>query len=180
MRQINAYSLVVGQHPCPEKPIRHGMAWRYPWAAMEPGAVIAVMDTSRAARASLSAAASAAGKRLGRRYATGKLMDEDCLKPVHIGYWCCRIDGCEIKPPSDDTLADRFKGDEWHARRKARLTRSLDKVKRPPTIQPVGSIEDVRARIDGEVGYVEAPEVTEARVAEWADAPGFDAGEDAI
>ena len=180
MRQINAFSLVVGQHACQAQPVRHGLSWRYPWEDMGPGAVIAVHDTRRATGASLSAAASAAGKRLGRRFVTGKMMDESGRKPTHIGYWCCRIDGCEIKPPSDDTLADRFKGDEWHARRKARLTRSLDKVKRPPTIQPVGSIEDVRARIDGEVGYVEAPEVTEARVAEWADAPGFDAGEDAI
>lgn len=179
MRIPNAFSLVEGYHVHQESPKRRGFQWEYPWESMQPGAVITMADTSPTTRRNLSAAASAAGKRLGVTFATGKLVDETGVKPRHVGYWCCRVDGCRILEPVV-TPAEKFKGDEWHARRKARLTRSLDKVKRPPTIQPVGSIEDVRARIDGEVGYVEAPEVTEARVAEWADAPGFDAGEDAL
>ena len=42
MRQINAFSLVVGQHACQAQPVRHGLSWRYPWEDMGPGAVIAV------------------------------------------------------------------------------------------------------------------------------------------
>jgi hypothetical protein len=87
----NDLDLLVGRAICPHQPERRGVStWWYPWAHMEPGHFFTLMDPSLEARRRLAAAATMAAKKTGHRYATGRADG--------IGWWCARVDGCEILP----------------------------------------------------------------------------------
>lgn len=83
---------------CDHQPVQRGLnTWSYPWEHMKPGNFFFITDTSPEARNRLAAAAVAAGKRLGMKFATGKMQDFH----EHLGYWCARIDGCTIAHPEE-------------------------------------------------------------------------------
>lgn len=138
MGMTNYLSQIVGARECPEQPQRMGLgSWSYPWAHMEPGHVFAIPDPSRRARSALTAAAAGCTRRTGARFATGADFDDD---RNHVGWWCARIDGCEILPPPPtwkqrDAAEDREKRREARRRQRAasgQTKRALRKKKIEP------------------------------------------------
>lgn len=138
MGMMNHLSQITGAGPCPEQPKRVGLgSWSYPWAHMEPGHVFWLPDPSRRARSALTAAAAGWTRRTGARFATGAGFGDDGNQ---IGWWCARIDGCEILPPPPtwrqrDAAEDREKRREARRRQRAasgQTKRALRKKKIEP------------------------------------------------
>ena len=108
MGRFNDVKKIVGARLCPQQPVQSdiGGRWSYPWADMQPGDVIVVPDPSRRARSALTAAAAQWTKRHGALFATGVDWDVDVWPHVRRGWWCARVDGCEILPPDPPELSE--------------------------------------------------------------------------
>lgn len=94
---------------CDQQPMQSdiGGRWSYPWADMRSGDVIVVPDPSRRARSALTAAAAQWTRRNpGTLFATGEVIDPEAWPVVRTGWWCCRVDGCEIEPPDPPELGE--------------------------------------------------------------------------
>lgn len=181
--RINLFTNVVGHRPAKVQPENLGLSWRYNWADMEPGEMFAIFDTDPATRTRMATGAASAGKRMGRRYSVGKLYDEEGRDPVHVGYYAIRVDGCEIKQ-REQTPYQKWVAAEAEERRLARHYKAQERLKRKVKIEPVQPLGTYAAG-DSDDDYAVAMDPAagvdaEALRAEWAAAPGFDAGEDAV
>ena len=94
MKSINAFKQIEGIHMCRYAPLQQGSKLRYPWEVMAPGSMFIVRDSNLEAGNALYSSAAKAGRRLGRKFITGKFMDDrDPSEVIHVGYWCARVDG---------------------------------------------------------------------------------------
>lgn len=159
----NRYMSVAGNHDAPQQPTRHGMGWRYHWDQVEPGGVVYMPDLDEGTSNRFRAAAAAAARRLGVKFATGKFYDND---DRHVGYWAVRYDGCEILEPEPTMLEKRAADSaDWNQRIAWRARG--ERIHRRPAMdaaKPLGTADAVYA--------VEAPPVDMTPVvAEWSASP---------
>lgn len=127
--------------PCPVQPEPLGLGmWRYPWRYMEPGNWFILLDPSDEARAKLSSAAAAAGRRLGMRLSTGPWFENEWDRR-HSGWWCIRHDGCVVHGPSYASKTERRAADAAEARERRRIMgmRGDKRPRKMKLIEPLGT-----------------------------------------
>lgn len=109
-----------------------------------------VFDTSTLARDRLASAASAAGKRMGAKFATGKLTNVETR--AHEGYWCARFDGVDFEPPGPTRRQQAIESMQ-EDRRRVRRDMEAERRRNPAryeTVRPVGESAGVFTGMDAE------------------------------
>ena len=152
MGRFNDVKKIVGARLCPQQPVQSdiGGRWSYPWADMQPGDVIVVPDPSRRARSALTAAAAQWTKRHGALFATGVDWDVDVWPHVRRGWWCARVDGCEILPPELSELRATIRAEKHASGRMDRARSGKTKRARRQRIEPIAPL--VTAAGGGQAG----------------------------
>ena len=145
MGRFNDVKKIVGARLCPQQPAQSdiGGRWSYPWADMQPGDVIVVPDPSRRARSALTAAAAQWTKRHGALFATGVDWDVDVWPHVRRGWWCARVDGCEILPPDPPELSElraTIRAEKHASGRMERARSGKTKRARRQRIEPIAPL----------------------------------------
>ena len=140
MQTRNQLDRIIDRRQCEVEPVQVSPGrWRYPWADLEPGMFFVVLETDRAVRKSISAAAWAWGRKSGARFATGPWRDD---RERHIGWWCARVDGAEIGPHVPTWR--QAENAEWHhARKEAKRLRDIEDNKgriRRQRIEPIAPL----------------------------------------
>lgn len=161
----NDYTRIREQHVCPSQPVAAGMRLSYPWADVEPGGMFIVLDPSPQARSRLSAGATAAGKRLGRRFATGMMRDET---DTHVGWWAIRVDGVTYIDPEPQSSHGKWQQATADRLENERRRQRGERVHRRAPIEPVRPLGTADAPyLTPEVEPVDMTAVQ----AEWAASP---------
>lgn len=132
----NDYNRIAEYHIAGAAPKAAGLRLSYPWAELEPGGTFLLGDPSPQARSKLSSGATTAGKRLGRRFATGKLLDED---GGHIGWWAMRVDGTTFVPV-EKTQHEKWQDYDTERRENEARRNRGERVHRRTGIEPVRAI----------------------------------------